>query len=52
MPSRSRLPRGALAAIGLAALVIAGIAGHLGFGYPPWVAVATGRAPRTWCRRT
>jgi len=41
MPSRSRLPRGALAAIGLAVLVIAGIAGYLGFGYSPWVAVAT-----------
>jgi len=41
MPSRSRLPRGALAAIGLAVLVISGIAGYLGFGYSPWVAVAT-----------
>jgi hypothetical protein len=44
MPSRSRLPRGALAAIGLAVLVIAGIVGYLGFGYSPWAAVATARS--------
>ena len=41
MASRSRLPRGVLAAIGLGVLVIAGIVGYLGFGYSPWVAVAT-----------
>ena len=41
MRPRPRLPRGVLVAIGLAVLVIAGIAGYMGFGYPPWEAVAT-----------
>jgi voltage-gated potassium channel len=41
MTARSRLPLGVLAAIGLVVLVIAGIAGYMGFGYSPWMAVAT-----------
>jgi voltage-gated potassium channel len=40
MTPRSRLPRGLLVAAGPVMLVVAGIAGYLGFGYSPWVAVA------------
>ena len=40
MRPRSRVPRGVLAATGAVVLVVAGIAGYLGFGYSPWVAMA------------
>src|SRR5215469_1780306 len=40
MTLRSRLPRGVLVAAGPIVLVVIGIAGYLGFGYSPWVAVA------------
>ena len=40
MRPRQRLSRGALVAVALAMLAAAGIAGYLGFGYPPSVAVA------------
>ena len=40
MRSRSRLPRGVLAAAGPVVLVVVGIVGYLSFGYPPWMAVA------------
>ena len=40
MRPRSRAPRGVLAATGAVVLVAAGIAGYLGFGYPPWEAAA------------
>ena len=40
MRPRSRLPRGVLVATGAVVLVVAGIAGYLGFGYSPWVAAA------------
>ena len=38
MRPRSRVPRGVLVATGAVALVAAGIAGYLSFGYPPWEA--------------
>jgi voltage-gated potassium channel len=41
MMARPRLSFGVLTAIGLVVLVIAGIAGYMGFGYSPWMAVAT-----------
>ena len=40
MRTRSRLPRGVLVAIGPVVLVVVGVAGYLGFGYSPWMAVA------------
>ena len=40
MRPRSRLPRGALIAAGLAVLIVIGIAGYLAFGYSLWEAVA------------
>ena len=40
MRSRSPQSPGVLAALGLAVLVIAGIAGYAGFGYPPLAAVS------------
>ncbi len=41
MRPRSRVPRGVLVTAGPVVLVAAGIAGYLGFGYSPWMAVAT-----------
>ena len=40
MRPRSRLSRGVVVVAGPLVLVAAGIAGYLGFGYPPWVAVS------------
>ena len=40
MKPQSRLSRGVLVAMALAVLIGVGIVGYLGFGYPPWVAVA------------
>ena len=40
MRTWSRLPRGALVATGPVVLAVIGIAGYLGFGYSPWMAVA------------